>query len=167
METITKTFNIYNFDELKTEIQEALIEKEAENIREAEIEDFLKEEIEFLATQLLEENFGEKAVFQGVYYSLSYCQGDGAMIEFDLVYYGKNLSIKHDDYCHYYHENSFKIIENNEGLTKKQHEQLHKKIYNINKQLTKYGYSFIEYDRTEQAIDQLKDCMFYENGDIY
>jgi hypothetical protein len=167
METITKTFNIYNFDELSEDTKEHLIKKECEILTEEYCDYYLKEDMEEEAKELIKKTFGEKAVFQGIYYSLSYCQGDGAMVEFDLVYYGKNLSIKHDNYCHYYHENSFKIIENNEGLTKKQHEQLHKKIYNINKQLTKYGYSFIEYDRTEQAIEQLNNYEFYENGDIY
>lgn len=165
MKTITKTFDIYEFDELPQDIRQKVIEKEAENIREADIEDFLKEEMEFLATQLLEENFEEKAVFQGVYYSLSYCQGDGAMIEFDLNYCGKNVEIRHNPYCHYYHERSFEIISDN--LTENQENRLKEKIIKINKQLADYGYQFIEEDRTEQAIEQLKDCMFYENGDIY
>lgn len=167
MKTITKTYNIYEFGELSQDIRKKVIEREAENIREADIENFLKEEMEFLAIQLLEENFEEKAVFQGVYYSLSYCQGDGAMIEYDLKYCNKNVKIRHDK-GHYYHENSFDILEEyGEELTEKQYKQLQEKIYNINKQLTKYGYEFIEEDRTEQAIEQLKNCMFYENGDIY
>lgn len=167
METITKTFNIYNFNELSEEVQKKVIEREEKEIRELEIEDFLKEEMEFYAQQLLGENFGDKAVFQNVYYSLSYCQGDGAMIEFDLVYYGKNLSIKHDKYCHYYHENSFEVIENDKELTELQYNTLKEKIIKINKQLAEYGYQFIEEDRTSQAIEQLKNCMFYENGDVY
>lgn len=167
MKTITKTFNIYNFDELKPEIQQALIEKEAEGIREIEIDEFLEEFMQNMADNLLEENFGEKAVFQDVHYSLSYCQGDGAMIEFDLKYYNKTVQIRHNK-SYYYHAGSFDILEEEgEELTEKQHEQLKGKIYNINKQLTEYGYTFIEEDRTEQAIEQLKDCMFYENGEIY
>lgn len=167
MKTITKTYNIYEFDELPQDIQQKVIEKEAENIREVEIEGFLCEEMEMLAIQLLEENFEGKAIYHKVYYSLSYCQGDGAMVEFDLKYYNKNVKIRHDG-GHYYHENSFDILEEySEELTEKQYKQLHEKIYNINKRLAKYGYTFIEQDRTEQAIEQLKDCMFYENGDIY
>lgn len=167
METITKTYNIYKFDELPKEVQKKVIERETESLRDLEIEDFLKEEMEFYAQQLLEENFGDKAIFKNVYYDLSYCQGSGAMIEFDLTYYGKSLSIKHDKYCRYYHENSFEVIENDKELTDKQYENLKEKIYNINKELEKYGYDFIEEDKTDAAIEQLKDCMFYENGDIY
>lgn len=167
METITKAYNIYNFDELSKDVQQKVIEKESENLKELEIEDFLKEEMEFYAQQLLEENFGDKATYKRVLYDLDYCQGDGAMIEFDLVYYGKSLSIKHDKYCHYYHAKSFEIVELDKELTKKQHDELCKKIYNINKELEKLGYEFIEEDRADAAIEQLKDCMFYENGNIY
>lgn len=165
MQTITKTFNIYNFDELSPVIQESLIQKEEENIRQADIEYYLEEEMSNLAELLLEENFGEKAIFKKVYYDLGYCQGDGAMIEFNLNYCGKDVAIRHNYYCHYYYERSFEIISDN--LTEKQENKLKEKIIKINEQLTKYGYQYIEEDRTEQAIEQLKDCIFYENGDIY
>lgn len=167
METITKTYNIYKFDELSKEVQKKVIEKESENLKELEIEDFLKDEMEFYGQQLLEENFGDKAIFKNVYYGLNYRQGDGAMIEFELTYYGKNIIIQHNSNCYYYHSNSFEIVELDKGLTKKQYETLKEKIYNINKELEKHGYDFIEEDRTSQAIEQLKDCMFYENGNIY
>ena len=67
METITKTYNIYKFDELPKEVQKKVIERETESLRDLEIEDFLKEEMEFYAQQLLEENFGDKAIFKNVY----------------------------------------------------------------------------------------------------
>lgn len=167
MKTIAKTFNVYNFNELSKEVQKKVIEREEKEIRELEIEDFLKEEMEFYAQQLLEENFGDKAIFKNVYYDLSYCQGSGAIIEFELNYYGKNLIVQHDVYCHYYHSNSFEIVELDKELTQKQYENLKEKIYNINKELEKLGYEFIEEDRTNAAIEQLKNCMFYKNGDIY
>lgn len=165
MQTITKTFNIYGFDELSAEIQEELIKKEEEKIKQCDIENFLEEEMNNLAELLLEENFGEKAIFKNVYYSLSYCQGDGAMIEFDLKYCGKDVAIRHNPFSHYWHERSFEIISDN--LTENQENKLKEKIIKINEQLTKYGYQYIEEDRTEEAIELLKDCMFYENGEIY
>ena len=165
MKTITKTFNIYNFDELSQDIKEQLIKKECEILTENYCDYYLKEDMEEEAKELIEKAFGEKAVFQDVHYSLSYCQGDGAMIEFDLNYCGKDVEIRHNSYCHYYHERSFEIISDN--LTEKQESRLKEKIYNINKRLTKCGYSFIEYDRTEQAIEQLNNYEFYGNGDIY
>lgn len=167
METIARTYNIYKFEELPKVIQEKLIQEEEENLRQADVEWFLADEMGERAIHLLKINFGKKAIFKKVYYSLCYCQGDGAIIEFDLEYYNKSIKIRHDG-GHYYHENSFNILEEyGEELTEKQYKQLHKKIYNINKQLVKYGYEFIEQDRTEQAIEQLNNYEFYENGDIY
>ena len=165
MKTITKTFNIYEFEELSPVIQEELIKKEEEKIRQCDIENFLEEEMNNLAELLLEENFGEKAIFKNVYYSLSYCQGDGAMIEFDLKYCGKDVAIRHNPFSHYWHERSFEIISDN--LTENQENKLKEKIISINSKLAKYGYQYIEEDRTEEAIELLKDCMFYENGEIY
>lgn len=168
MKTITKTYNIYEFDELPQDIRNRVIEREAENIREAEVEDCLKEEMELYAQQLLKDYFGEKAIFKNVYYDLSYCQGSGAMIEFDLKCYNKNVKIRHNG-GHYYHENSFKIVEVDfdDELKRKQYRTLKEKIYDINKELEKFGYDFIEKDRTNAAFEQLKDCLFYENGEIY
>lgn len=167
MKIVTKTFDIYNFDELSQDIKEQLIKKECEILTENYCDFYLEEDMEEEAKELIKKAFGEKAVFQAVRYSLSYCQGDGAMIEFNLKYYNKSIKIRHGG-GHYCHENSFDILEEyGEELTEKQYRQLHKKIYNINKQLTKSGYSFIEYDRTEEAIEQLSNYEFYENGDIY
>lgn len=166
MQTITKTFNIYEFDELSPAIQEELIKKEEENIRQEDIDVFLEDEMSNLAELLLEENFGEKAILKGVYYDLGYYQGCGAMIEFDLNYCGKDVEIRHNG-GDYYHERSFEIIAIDKELTELQYKTLKEKIIKINEQLTKYGYQYMEENRTEQAIEQLKDCMFYENGDIY
>ena len=163
MKTITKTYNIYKFDELSKAIQEKLIQDEEENIRQADVEWFLADEMGERAIHLLKENFGEKAIFKKVYYSLCYRQGDGAIIEFDLEYYNKNIKIRHDG-GHYYHKRSFKIISDN--LTEKQENRLKEKIITINKKLADYGYEFIECDRTAQAIEQLNNYEFYENGDI-
>lgn len=169
MKIVTKTFDIYKFDELSQDIKEQLIKKECEILTENYCDYYLEEDIAEEAKELIKKAFGEKAVFQAVHYSLGYCQGDGAMIEFDLNYCGKNVEIRHNSFCHYYHENSFKIVEVDfdDELTHKQYQTLKEKIININKQLTKYGYSFIEYDRTKEAIEQLNNYEFYKNGDIY
>lgn len=166
METITKTFNIYSFDELSKEIQEEVIKREEEGIRENDIETFLEEEMYNIAELLLAETFNGKAILKDVLYSLNYCQGDGAMIEFDLEIYNKTLNIR--NFGRYCHEYSFEIInESEEHLTDEQYNNIYDKIISINKKLKNYGYQFIEEDRTEQALEQLKDCMFYENGEVY
>ena len=53
MKTITKKINIYNFEELKEEIQEKLIEKEKENQEEIYCESFLYDDMKEKAIELL------------------------------------------------------------------------------------------------------------------
>ena len=166
METITKTFNLYSFDELAKEVKEKVIEREAKGIGEMDCEFYLKEYMQERAEELLAKNFGKNATFKNAYFSLGYCQGDGAMIEFDLIYCGKKLEITHNRGL-YFHANSFKIVELEQNLTERQYRNLKTKIYNMNLKLEKIGYNFIEEDRTAEAIEQLKDCLFYENGGIY
>lgn len=154
---------IYSFDELSKEIKEKLIEKEKENQKELFLECFLKEEMEEKAKELLQKYFKNNAEFKNVYYSLSYSQGDGAMIEFDLNYYDKKIEIKH---CgNYYNELSFKIYSN---FTEKREKILKEKIIKMNKELCKYGYNLIEYEiSNEEAKEFLQENEYFLNGKIY
>lgn len=158
------TQKIYNFNELSKEIQEKLIEKEKEYQKEAFCNDFLLEEMEEKARILLEQYFGEKATFKNVYYSLNYCQGDGAMIEFELTYYNKPITIK--QYGHYYHEKSFQIC--SYELTEKQEKQLKEKIYKMNYELAQYGYILIEAEYSnDEIIEILQENEYFEDGSIF
>ena len=87
MKEVTKKYNVYEFNELDKEIQERLIAEEIESIKDEYCDLFLYEDMEQKARELLRENFGDKAEIDAIYYSLSYCQGDGAMIQFTLNYY--------------------------------------------------------------------------------
>lgn len=168
MKEIVKRIKAYNFKELSKEIQEKLIEKEKKEIENLYCETCLFDDMEEEAINLLEKNFKNKANYKKIYYDLSYCQGSGAMIEFDLLYYNKNIKIKHNN-GFYYNENSFEIIEEyGEELTEKQYKQLKEKIYNINCLLTKYGYKNIEYfwNAEKEAIENLKNKLFTINGEI-
>lgn len=169
MRTIERT--IYNFDELLKEVQEKLIERQREiNIKDYEMYCLYDDMCEY-AKELLYKYFGNKASFTDVSYDLSGGQGSGAIIEFDLEYYGKSLEIKRDNVCRYYHKCSFKITEKYyEYLTKRQYDTLHKKIVNMNKELGKYGYDAIDCEYNCEPcnlIRQLDDAEFYEDGTIY
>ena len=128
MRKIEKT--IYKFNELDKDIQEKLIKDEKECCFNAYMECLFYNDMEDKAQELVEEYFGKDSKFDGTNYSLSYCQGDGAMIEFTtytsvinylldggLTYeeiktiesYGDTIKVKHNDSCHYYHEKSFTI----------------------------------------------------------
>ena len=165
MKKIIKEIEVYNFEELEKDIQENLIEKEMEYQTEAFCEIFLEEEMTEKAKELLQKYFKGKANLKSVYYSLGYCQGDGAMIAFDLTYYNESLQIK--QYGHYYHYNSF-IIDNNWNISEKRNEKLKDKIRGMNQELEEFGYNLIENCIDEKDIvEMLQENQYLKNGEIY
>lgn len=163
------TQKVYEFHELDKDIQEKLIEKEKQNQKEWYCNDFLEKDMVEKAKELLQKYFKQKAVFSGINYSLSYCQGDGAMIEFEVEYCGKLIYVKHNNYCHYYHERSFCLeYPNYAYLTDKQEEKLKEKIYNMNYELMKYGYELIEAEYNREDIENiLSEREYFIDGTIY
>ena len=163
MQEITKVFKVYHLEELEEKIREKLIENEMEIIQEDYLEYFLYEDMEQKARELLREYFGNNAKIDKIQYSLSYCQGDGAMIEFDLLYYNKELKIK--NYGNYCHAKSFIINGDIDGV---RYEKLCDKIINMNEELTKYGYELIENcSGREDAINALNDHLFLKDGTFF
>jgi hypothetical protein len=166
MRTETKTIKIYNFDELSEDIRQKLIEKEIEYQHELYCEDWLESDMKYKANELLKKYFkNNKATLKQVYYDLSYCQGDGAMFEFDLYYYNKYVEIKHHGY--YCHMRSFTI--DTWELTEKQEKQLKEKVLKMFKEFEDYGWSLVDYRNfTEaEAIDRLREFEYLEDGTIY
>ena len=130
MRKITQT--IYNFDELEEETKKKLIEARKEEEAQFYCEWGLLEDMQEEAKRLLKKYFKGQAVFEKVYYSLSYSQGDGAMIIFNVPIeaineiapkeaklnkkdlniikesYTDKVNIKHNN-GFYYHERSFTI----------------------------------------------------------
>lgn len=120
---------VYKFNELSNEVQEKLIEKEKENVRNDYVEFCLHDDMNYESEVLLEKYF-KGANIKNVYYDLSYCQGSGAMIEFDInieylnnkyKIFSKeeirfltdkeivdNIKVRHNDNF-YYHEYTFGI----------------------------------------------------------
>lgn len=165
MKTITKKINIYNFNELKENIKEKLIEKEKRNMQEDYCDYVLQCDMESEAERLLQKYFKNKATLKNVYYSLGYCQGDGAMLEFDVEYYGKLLEVRH--YGYYCNEKSF-IINNVELITENQEGKIKEKIFKMNRELTKCGYALIEYEYSNnEIIEKLEEHNYLEDGTIY
>ena len=165
MKTMIKEIKVYEFKELDQNVQEKLIEQEKEDIEDMYIEHELQNDMTYFAEELLKKYFGDKAKFKSVLYDLSYCQGSGAMIEFDLTYYNKFVQVR--NYGRYTHENSFKI--NNYDLTDKQEQTLKAKIYKMNCELKEYGYNAIERWQTadQLAIENLEELEFFKDGKVY
>lgn len=84
MEKITKEFYVYDFNELNEDVKKKLIEKERDYQRESYCEMFLEEDMKEEGKDLLQKYFGITDNNLNVYYDLSYSQGNGAMIEFDI-----------------------------------------------------------------------------------
>lgn len=163
MQEITKVFKVYHLEELEEKVREKLIENEMEIIQQDYLDLFLYEDMEQKARELLREYFGDKAEINKIQYSLRYCQGDGAMIEFNLLYYNKELQIK--NYGHYCHSMSFSIYGDIDGT---RYEKLYNKIVDMNEELTKYGYELIENcSGREDAINALNDHLFLKNGTFF
>lgn len=75
---------IYKFNELSKEVQDRLIKKEQENVRNDYVEFCLYDDMVEKSKELLKKYFGSDVEFERVLYDLSYSQGSGAMIEFDI-----------------------------------------------------------------------------------
>ena len=165
MRTITQKIDLYKFNELSEEIQEKLIEYEIKYTEEIYCETLLLADMKDKAIELLQKYFKKNADFKAVYYDLSYTQGSGAMIAFDLIYYNKYLKVS--NFGNYTHEKSF-IVENDYLLTDKQCAQLTEKIVKMNIELKKYGYELIENSTSRnEAIDFLNEHEYTIDGEIF
>lgn len=128
MRKITKEYSVYKFEELSKDVQEKLIDRYIEISQECYIDNMLYDDMVELAQNTLQKYF-KGAEYDNIYYDLSYSQGSGAMIEFniDLKYLnnkynmlsqeeidglenfgGTNIKVYHNN-SHYYHERTFDI----------------------------------------------------------
>lgn len=186
--------NIYDFKELDKKIQERLIEDEAELQEDDYYRTQLYSDIKGYACKLLRDTFKD-SLFLDVYYDLSYGQGSGAMIEFNINIEALNdkykmltkkeiekiaetgfttISVKYVE--NYYHALSFDIdytfyIDNSDKLQEKLDKMMEKfkeDIIDINEQLTKKGYEFMDFvsDR-ETLINILEENKYLKNGTVY
>lgn len=160
---------VYEFSELDKATKEMLIEREKEIHRNLFYEDWLEFELNDYAKELLQKYFSGAELI-GVRYDFSYSQGSGAMIEFETKHY----KVIHDYACRYEHENSFSIVQKEEFdewlelLTEEEMEELRSKIYDMNREFTKGGYSMIENCIDDETIiDMLNENLYFADGTAY
>lgn len=167
MKEVTKTFKVYEFNELDENLKGRLLENQINVCQNDYCEYYLKDDLSYYAEELLKKYFGKSAKLIDIYYDLSYCQGSGAMIEFEFKYYGKNIRIKHRG--NYYNAYTFILeYQDYEYLGEKREEQLKNKIVKMNKELEKYGCELIDYENFKSlAEEMLEEEMFLENGKIF
>lgn len=125
----TVEINVYKFDELEKDVQEKLIEVQEQDDYQFYLDYELDCDMNDIAQHLLEESF-KGAEYKHVYYDLSFSQGSGAMIEFDIdlkdinskykmlskkeitrlenIRFNTEVRVYHNDNL-YYHENTFDV----------------------------------------------------------
>ncbi len=148
----TKTYNVYTFDEL----DEKAKEKAREWFRVGNDYPFLSDALEEYAKDLLEDA-KIKADNVKVYYSLSYCQGDGVMLEMSGTWGKFNFTVKQSG--HYYHYNSKTIElwdesgELSMDADEKDYTEFNDLYVSICLTLKNYGYDYIDAEDSNENVD--------------
>lgn len=163
---INKTITLYNFDELSKEVQAKVLQ----NFRDDDECEYLPDDMQYYFEELAREN-NINVINSKIYYSLSYCQGDGAMFEGYFQWRGYNVNIKHAG--RYYHYNSKDITitddEGNDIDDGQIYEEFNTLYVSICKELARYGYDCIDsHNSDENLIDmiQANNYLFTNKGVI-
>lgn len=148
-----KTYTIYEYDELD--------EKAKEKARDwyKQINDYpwLCEAMTERATELLETAGFDSLTIKEVFYSLSWCQGDGAMVAFTGTYKlnGKDWYVTCKHAGHYYHYNSTDYTiedDNGDDANSDTYKTIKEICVELFQALARYGYDYIEYEDDEENV---------------
>ena len=171
MKKITKEYTLFTFDELSQEAKD----KARTNFNADNDYMFLEGHITNLLGEQLDEYKITKTTDPKVYYSLSHCQGDGAMFEGTFSWNDYIVKIKHSG--HYYHSNSKNIEIYDTADTGEEvsaGEEVYKTFEAIYKKICKYleqqGYDFIEYEDSEENFQRLceaNEYTFLKDGTMF
>lgn len=151
----TKKINVYDYEELS----ETAKQKVLNSFRETNQYDFLDENLNEYLQELLKENKIKFACDLKLYYSLSYCQGDGVCFT-GFFNWGKyNIKIIHNfNYCHKkstnIYINYYDKKENEQEATEKVYNNFKNIYYSICDKLEKAGYEYIESEDSEENIKE-------------
>jgi len=155
MKTITKTIEVYEFNELSEEAKQKAISDFNEVIDYPFLTDDLRE---YIHEELTEKGFIYDKITP--LYSLSHSQGDGLMFESTVSKDGSTYTIKHSG--RYYHERSTNITgedgQGNEIDTKDFEENVYIPICEA---VARRGYDFIEYTMSEEYMQETCDANEY------
>jgi len=144
----TETISVLQFDELKSEIQEKVIEKYREDLDYPFLSDNLDEEL----NELLQKHKikGEATI----YYNLSYSQGSGCCFIGSFKWRNYNITIQHRSNLDYHKRTVGIYIETRFGNEAKESinqefEQIYSKICD---RLEESGYNYIEAEQESENI---------------
>ncbi len=147
MKKIEKIINVYQFDELNEIAKRKALRNRIEIEQNEYCDLYLGEDMRVEAEKLLDKYF-KGAILGDVYYSLSYCQGDGAIITFsmDIDTFNKNYHVFNDEEMRFLLEKD--IIEKIEVIPSGRY--YHKYAFDIdicyNNAYWQYGYNDVKDD---------------------
>jgi len=180
-----KTIIVYDFEELKEDIQEKVLN----HFRETNDYHFLEENLQEHLREILEEYKIKCLDEPRLRYSLGYSKGDGLSFVGAFEFQGVRFYCKEGNLSNYYcHSNTIDIEmeeledeENDGDLTEelqlikiKEYEKTENEFnefyHDICKKLEKIGYEEIEYQDSDENIKdniQINEYKFTENGEIF
>jgi hypothetical protein len=165
---IIKT-KVYEFDELSDKAKE----KAREWYRDGDDLPFLEEYMREKAQDILAEWGIKEAEAVKPFYSLSYCQGDGAMIEFSGMWGEWHVKVKPSGNYYHYNSKEFDIWRDiNDGADienadEKTCEEFNEEYVRACHKLEGAGYAEIEYQRSGEVVDEnirANEYTFTETG---
>lgn len=159
----TKVINIYQFNELSEESKANAIF----NYYESNSYSFLADDLDSSARELLRMKGCEYENFE-LFFSLSYCQGDGLCFTGEIKKDGKIMRLTHSH--RYYFASSVNMeFFNEEWEEIDEVEELKNIYFEICDQLENEGYSIIEYRMNNEEFEELAEAnnwQFLENGEM-
>lgn len=157
---------IYSYNELCDDAKERAINKFIENNEY----DTLPDDLYNMTLCELEERGIKTGDNFRVYYSLGYSQGDGLCFVGNFEYHDYIIKVKpsggmynHKYSTHFeFYDNELNPVDDSEDFKRV--------YYDICDKMEKAGYEIIEYEQTEEFIEDFfnaNEIEFYHNGDIY
>lgn len=158
---IQKTINLYTFDELSKDVQEEVLQ----HFRNTDECEYLSDDMEYYFEELAKE-YKISVINSKIYYSLSYCQGDGAMVAGEFEWNGYSIKVKHVGmYCHerstniemYKDENDISMDADIEV-----YKDFEENVYiPMCKELARYGYDCIDTHNSDENLIEMIDANGY------
>jgi len=163
----TKTINLYEFKELGKNIQEKVLNEFRERNEHYFLNDFLKESL----NNELENNNIKVIGDLELFYSLSYCQGDGLSFIGSFEYKNITITAKQGSLSNFYcHSDTIDLFFEDENGEEINDDETFKNLYHsICQELEEKGYSEIEENNSDESIKEdieRNEYKFRSNGEI-
>jgi hypothetical protein len=160
----TKQYNLYELHELSDKAKEKA--RDWYKLYDEYI--FLSEDMAEYLPELLEKN-NLKCDDAKIWYSLSYCQGDGAMFEGTVNYKSYYATIMQSGHYNHYNSKTIELrsMKTDIEASDKVYQEFDDIYVDICRALEKYGYEHIESQRSDEVVDEniaANEYTFLEDG---